>query len=59
MTDQWVDMSPIWYSMMWHDEPDIVQKESEGRGDKIAVLRLMCFFDDSIYPYDETSCFFP
>ena len=33
--------------------------ESEGRGDKIAVLRLVCFFDSSMYPDDETSSFFP
>ena len=37
----------------------LVRVESEGRGDKIAVLRLVCFFGSSMYPDDETSSFFP
>ena len=37
----------------------IVRVESEGRGDKIAVLRLACFFDSPMYSDDETSSFFP
>ena len=36
----------------------IVRMESEGRGDKIAVLRLVCFFGSSMYPDDEKSSFF-